>query len=1139
MSLDASGFVFEVGKMTDLATLAIKVTTSGADKSARDLNNVERAAKKTETATEQLNKCFGRLQALLALSGIGGGISQVLALADKMQSLRNQVQFVTSSMTEMNQVQKELFDISQRTRASLEATTSLYTRSAQALKDYGYASKDILQFTETMNKAMAVGGVSAEAQASALFQLSQALGSGQLQGDEFKTIAESAPIILDVLAEYMGKSRAEVKKLASEGKLTSKLIFDAFNGSTEKINQKFEQMPISFGGAMQQMENAFMKFVDEQNRTLGITENLAAGVSFLAQNFEYLAGVLLAITAGNGAKFISTLVLARVETHRQAQASLIAAKATQTQAAAELAAAQAKMNLLNSEMQLVRTKKARAAIEAKMAQQAQVITGLANAEAAAMNNLAAASQRASIASRASAGAKSLLSGALGLIGGPMGAATIAAGALFYFYEKSQEAKAAALDTAGANDRLKQSYAELSQTALTETLRKQIDIMANYKAQISDLRGEIETTKQVYQSTTGFIPENVLKNLDEMNDKLKQMQENQDVDLSAFKKQIHSLAASFIAGGKSINDFKNKMNIMGVEADVVNEVLSSNEFQLSAIKAQLQALFPKIDATKINYDGLNITIGNFSIAADVATVKALNLSGAIGSIMQTTLMAAGAVANLNGVLGGGMSDKMQATFASLKSQQKVLALLKQGNKLDAYKEEARQELLASGFKEGEAGFEDYVNQKAQLKFDQENYRSSKVGHKKVGHKKVGKSAKEKSSEDYRNEWDKYYDDLVNANATAWEKIQYEQDVAKRELEKHLSHGIVKQQEAEKARTLIAEQYAKQRRELAGQYAPEIAFQDKLKAQLKDIQQLEQGGALTAEQAAQARQNLGAKYSPLIAAMEEYRNKLAEIDALEKARILTTEQANVAKADAEYEKWKATADKKDPMNGIRQGWEEWAKSAGNTMEQVASITGRAFDGMADQLTNFVMTGKADFRSFTVSILSDISKMIIKMMILNAIKSAFGGFAGGGLVGGTQVDSSAIYGMGTWATGGFTGYGGKYEPAGIVHKGEYVITKEATARLGRGFLDQLNYGKGYSTGGMVGLPSTFGNVMPAIPVGNPEPSQNNTITINVTVDSNGNTESDTQLDAQDGKRLGKMIEQKVLEVIIQQKRKGNLLA
>ncbi|EJS85907.1 Putative tail length tape measure protein, putative phage associated protein, partial [Pasteurella multocida subsp. multocida str. Anand1_buffalo] len=80
----------------------------------------------------------------------------------------------------------------------------------------------MLVFTETLNKAMAVGGVGAQEQATALFQLSQALGSGRLQGDEFKSISESAPIILDVVAEYMGKSRAEVQKLASEGKITSK-----------------------------------------------------------------------------------------------------------------------------------------------------------------------------------------------------------------------------------------------------------------------------------------------------------------------------------------------------------------------------------------------------------------------------------------------------------------------------------------------------------------------------------------------------------------------------------------------------------------------------------------------------------------------------------------------------------------------------------------------------------------------------------------------------------------------------------------------------------------------------------------------------------------------------------------------------
>ncbi|TRC56985.1 tape measure protein, partial [Mannheimia haemolytica] len=120
-----------------------------------------------------------------------------------------------------------------------------------------------LTFTETINKAMAVGGVKPQEQASALLQLSQALGSGKLQGDEFRSISEAAPIILDTLSEYMGKSRDEVRKLASEGKLTADLLFNAFNGSSAKITEKFNQMPLTFGGAMQQLQNATLKFIGD------------------------------------------------------------------------------------------------------------------------------------------------------------------------------------------------------------------------------------------------------------------------------------------------------------------------------------------------------------------------------------------------------------------------------------------------------------------------------------------------------------------------------------------------------------------------------------------------------------------------------------------------------------------------------------------------------------------------------------------------------------------------------------------------------------------------------------------------------------------------------------------------------------
>lgn len=184
------------------------------------------------------------------------------------------------------------------------------------------------------------------------------------------------------------------------------------------------------------------------------------------------------------------------------------------------------------------------------------------------------------------------------------------------------------------------------------------------------------------------------------------------------------------------------------------------------------------------------------------------------------------------------------------------------------------------------------------------------------------------------------------------------------------------------------------------------------------------------------------------------------------------------------------------------------------------------MTDSLNTFVMTGKADFRSLAQSILSDINKMIIKMMIFQSIKMA--GKAMG-------FDMSFMGNIG-FATGGYTGDGGKYTPAGIVHRGEYVITKEATSRLGLDYLNYLNYGKrGFATGGGVGVPrepSIKGNYGNAA-------HQNNDISININIDSNGKAEITAEQKAAQGKELANAIQANVLEVLKKQRRPGGLLA
>ncbi|HEH9621445.1 TPA: tape measure protein [Pasteurella multocida] len=287
--------------MTDFAKLHLNVTSSGIDKADRDLAKLQSSAGRAEKHIESLVKTIGRLKSLLAV-GLGiQGISTIIQMTDKMTALNAQIKFVTSSTQEFNKVQHELFDIAQRTRGSLEATTTLYVRSSRALKDYGYSQKQVLGFTETLNKAMAVGGVGAQEQATALFQLSQALGSGRLQGDEFRSISEAAPIILDTIAEYMGKSRAEVKKLASEGKITSKIIFESISGASEKISESFEKMPLTFGQSMTLLQNSVLKWVSEINTSTGIIGGLATLVLTLALNFDSFAKAAIYATSAYAA----------------------------------------------------------------------------------------------------------------------------------------------------------------------------------------------------------------------------------------------------------------------------------------------------------------------------------------------------------------------------------------------------------------------------------------------------------------------------------------------------------------------------------------------------------------------------------------------------------------------------------------------------------------------------------------------------------------------------------------------------------------------------------------------------------------------------------------------------------------------
>lgn len=159
--------------------------------------------------------------------------------------------------------------------------------------------------------------------------------------------------------------------------------------------------------------------------------------------------------------------------------------------------------------------------------------------------------------------------------------------------------------------------------------------------------------------------------------------------------------------------------------------------------------------------------------------------------------------------------------------------------------------------------------------------------------------------------------------------------------------------------------------------------------------------------------------------------------------------------------------DWLTGAKKGWAEFEDSATNVYSQVQTITSNAFTGMASTLTDFFTTGKSNFSDFLSTFLKGIAQMLTQLALVNGMKSAFGGtgigaffgFSGGGVVPGFDG-------------GGYTGDGGKYQPKGVVHGGEFVFTKEATRALGIGNLYALMRGaQGYANGGYVGTAPMHG--------------------------------------------------------------------
>jgi tape measure domain-containing protein len=260
-----------------------------------------RGAARVNTALGGIQNRANLLRQTLARTfqflGIAVGIRGVLQLADAYTNLQNRIRVLTRDEDERAAVSERLFRIANDTRQSVESTAQIYQRLAVAGREAGKSQHELLNITETLNKAVVISGATAGEAEGALIQLSQGFAINQLRGQELRSVLEQLPIVADLIAKEMGVTRGELLKLGAQGKITGDVMFDALSKARKEIDERFKNTVSTFGQAFAVLRNQIILYIGEMDKATGVLGVFVSGIRFVADNLRDVVGVLTSLIA--------------------------------------------------------------------------------------------------------------------------------------------------------------------------------------------------------------------------------------------------------------------------------------------------------------------------------------------------------------------------------------------------------------------------------------------------------------------------------------------------------------------------------------------------------------------------------------------------------------------------------------------------------------------------------------------------------------------------------------------------------------------------------------------------------------------------------------------------------------------------
>lgn len=514
-------YYLEESQMAQEARLVIVIDSERAKRTAQDLSvELDSITKKGDFASKSMDRMS---VATRALAGYMAGLLTVGSAISKMDTytgLQNRLKLVTNNQVELNKATEDTFRIAQKTYSAWDSVLQVYQRFSDNAKTLNLTMDDTARLTETVSKAVAISGASAEAADAALVQFGQALASGTLRGEELNSVMEQTPALAKAIAKGMGITVGELRSVAAEGKITSQEIVKALKNVQDEVDALFAKTDITIGQSLTLLNNEITKFVGEAGKGSGAAQALSGSIQLLANNLNLIADSAFAIGIGLMTKAVLTKTVAVqasiaastkqvFATIAERNANIAAAKAEVESALAEAQSTQVTLTNIKAthaqimaeiELEKVRlkaqiTEQGRTATITRMAQlgrlQAQVALEVAAAEtaqSAASSRLSAALTAQSVATSRLALAKS----ALMAIFSPMGLAIAATAASFYLLSSSSdEVKESLATQSDSVSDLTDKYIKLNTVqALTEGVRLRKEIEQQNDA-IDDASGAIK------------------------------------------------------------------------------------------------------------------------------------------------------------------------------------------------------------------------------------------------------------------------------------------------------------------------------------------------------------------------------------------------------------------------------------------------------------------------------------------------------------------------------------------------------------------------------------------------------------------------------------------------------------------------